>query len=108
MPEVLVKFDEPIRDADGAMYFAQAAGRQRDDGLWEGWLEFIGLDESARSICSDRETTQPNRADLEYWAQGLTRVYLQGALARAGSCAEPAQREPAQREPAPRESSRNA
>jgi len=108
MPEVLVKFDEPMRDADGAMYFAQAAGQQRDDGLWEGWLEFIGLDESARSICSDRETTQPNRADLEYWAQGLSRVYLQGALARAGSCAEPAQREPAQREPAPRESSRNA
>ena len=108
MPEVLVKFDEPMRDADGAMYFAQAAGQQRDDGLWEGWLEFMGLDESARSICSDRETTQPNRADLEYWAQGLTRVYLQGALARAGSCAEPAQRESAQREPAARESSRNA
>jgi hypothetical protein len=108
MPEVLVKFDEPMSDPGGAMYFAQAAARQREDGLWEGWLEFIGLDESARSICSDRETTQPNRADLEYWAQGLTRVYLQGALARAGSCAEPAQRESIQSEPTPRESSRNA
>jgi hypothetical protein len=83
MPELLVKFDEPIIDAAGAMYFAQAVGTKRDDGLWEGWLEFIGADENARSICSDRETTQPNRADLEYWAQGLSRVYLQGALARA-------------------------
>ena len=102
MPEVLVKFDESMSDPDGAMYFAQAAGRQREDGLWEGWIEFIGLDESARSICSDRETTQPNRADLEYWAQGLSRVYLQGALARAGSCAEPVQREQAPRESSPR------
>jgi hypothetical protein len=103
MTEVLVRFDEAMSDSDGAMYFAQVAGRQREDGLWEGWLEFIGMNESARSICSDRETTQPNRADLEYWAQGLSRVYLQGALARAGSCAEPVQGAPA-----PRESSRNA
>ena len=103
MPEVLVLFDEPMSDSDGAMYYAQAAGRQREDGLWEGWVEFIGMSERARSICSDRETTQPNRADLEYWAQGLSRVYLQGALARAGSCAKPVQGAPA-----PRESSRNA
>jgi hypothetical protein len=103
MQEVLVKFDEPMSDPDGAWYFAQVAGRQREDGLWEGWLEFIGMNEGARSICSDRETTQPNRTGLEYWAQGLTRVYLQGALARAESCAEPVQRKPA-----PRESSRNA
>ena len=97
MPEVLVQFDEPMSDSDGAMYYAQAAGRQREDGLWEGWLEFIGMSENARSICSDRETTQPNRADLEYWAQGLSRVYLQGALARAGSCAERVPREQASR-----------
>jgi hypothetical protein len=103
MKETLVKFDELMIDQDGAMYFAQVAGRQRKDGLWEGWLEFTRVNEGARPICSDRETTQPNRADLEYWAQGLTRVYLQGALARAGSCVEPVQREQA-----PRENSRHA
>jgi hypothetical protein len=103
MSEVLVKFDEPMRDPSGAMFFAQAAEVEREDGLWEGWLEFIGVNDGAGSICSDRETTQPNRADLEYWAQGLTRVYLRGALARAESCAEPVQREQA-----PRESSRSA
>jgi hypothetical protein len=35
MPVLMVKFDEAISDAAGAMYFAQAAGRQREDGLWD-------------------------------------------------------------------------
>jgi hypothetical protein len=83
MPVILVEFDEAISDPAGAMYFAQAAGRQREDGLWEGWLEFIPERESGRPLSSERETTQPKRSDLEYWAQGLTRVYLQGALVRA-------------------------
>jgi hypothetical protein len=30
-----------------------------------------------------RETEQPNREDLAYWATGLTQVYLEGALTRA-------------------------
>jgi hypothetical protein len=51
--------------------------------LWEGWVEFEPLDASGPTISSARETTQPNRTDLEYWAQGLSRVYLQGSLARA-------------------------
>src|SRR5712671_3789096 len=102
MSDILVKFDEPITDASGARFLAQALGRKREDGLWEGWLEFLATEEDVPAIDSGRETTQPNRADLEYWAQGLTLAYLQGALARAGSCAEPVTREPR-----PRESSRN-
>ena len=84
MREVLVKFDEPIMNQHGDMYFAEAIGRQRaDDGLWEGWLEFSAIDESRDPIFTERETTQPNRREVEYWAQGLSLVYLQGALARA-------------------------
>ncbi|HEU4747329.1 MAG TPA: hypothetical protein VFS56_02425 [Gemmatimonadaceae bacterium] len=83
MSELLVKFDEPIAGPDGSKYFAQAAGKETDGGLWEGWLEFLPVDESAEAVRSDRETTQPNRKTLDYWAQGLTVVYLQGALARA-------------------------
>src|SRR5436190_23626307 len=83
MSETLVKFDEPIIGLGRARYIAQAVGRERDDGLWEGWLEFIPVDDNAPPIPSGRETTQPKRTDLEYWAQGLTRVYLQGALSRA-------------------------
>jgi len=70
MPVLLVKYDEAITDPAGSRYFAQATGRKREDGLWEGWV-------------SGRETTQPNRKNLDYWAQGLSKVYLQGALARA-------------------------
>ena len=83
MSEILVKFDEPISTPDGRKFFAQAAGKETDAGLWEGWLEFLPADDSAESVCSERETTQPNRKNVEYWAQGLTRVYLEGALNRA-------------------------
>jgi len=84
MSEILVKFDEPIMNPRGEMYFAEAVGRQREeDGLWEDWLEFEALDRETGSVSSLRETTQPNRRDLEYWAQGLSMFYLQGALARA-------------------------
>jgi hypothetical protein len=88
MSEILVKFDEPIMNVHGRMYFAEAVGKKREDGLWEGWLDFEPVGESRPSISSERETTQPNRTDLEYWAQGLSRVYLQGALARAEGVSE--------------------
>lgn len=83
MSETLVKFDEAISDSTGARYFVEAMGRQREDGLWEGYLEFFPVNERGERIISDRETTQPNRKAVDYWAQGLTRVYLSGALDRA-------------------------
>ena len=83
MSEILVKFDEPIARADGAPYFAQAMTRKRDDNLWEGWLMFSPANGGGEPVCSGRETTQPNRNAVMYWAQGLTRVYLMGALERA-------------------------
>ena len=71
----------PLALLDGRVFTAQACGRERQDGLWEGWLEFVPHDGSA-VLRSQRETTQPNLADLEYWASGLTPIYLQGALER--------------------------
>ena len=53
-----------------------------DDGRWEGWIEFTDV-ETGAVIRSARETTQPSRDDAMYWATGLTRVYLEGALDRA-------------------------
>jgi hypothetical protein len=98
MTEILVKFDEPITGPRGDRYFAQALGRERDDGLWEGWLEFIPVDEAGAPIPSGRETTQPNLTDVKYWAQGLTRVYLQGALTRAVLPTQAIERDRAERE----------
>ncbi|MDP9203339.1 MAG: hypothetical protein M3P26_15610 [Gemmatimonadota bacterium] len=87
MAEILVKFDEPIATPRGGSYFAQAAGREVDEGLWEGWIEFLPVAEEGNVLESGRETTQPNRANLEYWTRGLSKVYLEGALARAISLA---------------------
>jgi len=82
MAEVLVSFDEPIRDAIGT-YRAQAVGRFADDRMWEGWLEFIPLDGGGDVLVGSVESRQPEREHLEYWATGLTPVFLEGALQRA-------------------------
>jgi hypothetical protein len=81
MAEVLVEFDAAFLGSDGANYAPRACTRLGDDGLWEGWLEFNDLDTGA-VVRSGRETTQPTRDDVMYWATGLTRVYLEGALER--------------------------
>ncbi|MGH9172878.1 MAG: hypothetical protein ACRD1H_00905, partial [Vicinamibacterales bacterium] len=49
--------------------------------LWEGWIEFASAD-GTDIRRTRRETTQPNREALEYWATGLSGTYLEGALAR--------------------------
>jgi hypothetical protein len=82
MAQTIAQFDAPVADTTGTHYRARACGREREDGLWEGWLEFESLD-TGETIRTIRETTQPNLTDLNYWATGLTPVYLEGALARA-------------------------
>ena len=82
MAEVFVEFAEPVVTKGGAAYIARACGSEADNGHWQGWLEFIPVDGST-PLRSGRETTQPNRQDTEYWATGLTPVYLEGALDRA-------------------------
>lgn len=81
-PEVLVRFTAPTRSATGDRYWCRAVGWKAEDGLWDGWLEF-GKDADEEIVRTERETTQPNRFDLMYWAEGLSDVYLEGALARA-------------------------
>jgi hypothetical protein len=80
---ILVEFDESIEGDDGRRYRARVLGAETTLGHWEGWLEFTALEDEATILSSGRETTQPNYTDLGYWATGLTRVYLQGALRRA-------------------------
>ena len=81
MAEVFVRFTDTVRSADGRDYTAQACGGVADDGLWEGWIEFA--DVGGPQMRTPRETEQPNRAALLYWAQGLSAAYLEGALRRA-------------------------
>jgi hypothetical protein len=105
MAEVLVEFDAVFRGSDGGRYAPRACARVAEDGRWEGWIEFSDLDTGA-VVRSQRETTQPSRADTMYWATGLTRVYLEGALDRALAPARrisplPVEVEPAFDGPAP-------
>jgi hypothetical protein len=80
MAEVLVRYVAEVVGPGGVRYIPQACGGIADDGLWEGWIEFIG---GGSAIRTGRETEQPNRDALMYWAQGLTGTYLEGALSRA-------------------------
>lgn len=68
---------------DQITYGVRICGDERPDGTWEGWLEFHPADPHQPALRTDQETSQPNRAAVEYWAGGLQPVYLEGALARA-------------------------
>jgi hypothetical protein len=82
MTEVLIEYDTVLSADDGSRWIAQACGRPGAT-MWEGWVEFVPLDAGSRPQRSRRETTQPSRESLMYWATGLTPVYLKGALDRA-------------------------
>ena len=67
----------------GTVYAARVMGaRREDDGMWEGWIEFVPSDGTA-ALSTARETVQSNLQALRYWATGLEPTYLDGALARA-------------------------
>src|SRR5688572_26893822 len=76
------EFVEAVRAPDLTLYVARVYGLPRDDGTWEGWLEFSDP-KSGVLLRTDRETTQSNFEHLSYWATGLEATYLDGALLRA-------------------------
>ncbi len=80
--ETLVQLTSEVRSPEGTRYLARACGGPMPDGSWQGWIEFVPIDAGV-PVRTPRETTQPNRTDTQYWATGLTPVYLEGALARA-------------------------
>jgi hypothetical protein len=82
MAELIQTYAQTLRDSRGAEYAAHAYGEAREGGSWEGWLEFVPAAGGA-ALRTGRETTQPDRDALAYWASGLEPVYLEGALARA-------------------------
>ena len=81
MTEMIQQYVEKIASPGGTSYGVFAYGAPRADGKWEGWLEFRSAD--GRVLRTARETTQPNREALAYWASGLEPLYLEGAFARA-------------------------
>ena len=61
-------------------YKVSVEGLPRPDGTWAGRVVFAA---GAERRITGQETTQPNRDAVEYWATGLEKVYLEGALKRA-------------------------
>lgn len=80
-PVLIHTFTQPVRTTTGQVYTVAAYGQQRSDGMWIGWLAFTPSEGAI--LRTDRETTQPSRDDLAYWASGLEPVYLEGAFSRA-------------------------
>ena len=76
------RFTDPLEDDEGRGYRVEAHGHLAETGLWEGWLEFVGLGRTV-TLTTAVETRQPDERALRYWALGLERRYLEGALARA-------------------------
>jgi hypothetical protein len=83
MTDVLVEFDTILRDERGGRWIPRACARVADDGLWEGLIEFLPTTSSAEPVRTGRETEQHDRGGVLYWAEGLTQIYLEGALNRA-------------------------
>lgn len=84
MADLIHTFETQIRNpAASATYEARAMGESRADGTWAGWLEFHPITGRGPVLRTERETTQPDRTALDYWAGGLEAVYLQGAFTRA-------------------------
>ena len=95
MSEVLMEYDPIVSESDGGQWKPRACGRRGEGHMWEGWIEFVPLNRASSPVRSRRESTQPSRESLVYWATGLTPIYLKGALERARF--EPAPQPPQRR-----------
>ena len=82
MNDLVRSYAEVVRDPEGRGYAASVHALERVDGLWETWLEFQGLGRDV-TLRTNRESEQPNRRAVLYWASGLQPSYLDGALLRA-------------------------
>ncbi|HEX5887956.1 MAG TPA: hypothetical protein VFY61_04600 [Pyrinomonadaceae bacterium] len=83
MAELLQEYTTEVIAANGTAYTVRSYGEERADGTWTGWLEFEPVDSTMPSLRTGQETSQPNRAAVEYWATGLEPLYFEGAFERA-------------------------
>jgi hypothetical protein len=83
MAEVIQQYTPQFQDESGVIYAVVACGEPTIGGTWEGWLEFHPVDGTRPILRTGRETTQPDRRALEYWASGLEPLYFEGAFERA-------------------------
>jgi hypothetical protein len=83
MADLVHEHSVTIQTPKGATYTARTYAEPQRDGTWQGWIEFRPLDGRGGTLRTDRETTQPTREAVAYWASGLQPVYFEGAFERA-------------------------
>ena len=83
MAELILEHPTAVRTPDGERFIARIYAIERADRTWEAWLEFTPLARTKPVLVTERETSQPNRGAVVYWADGLEAVYLEGAFTRA-------------------------
>ena len=83
MAELILEHSTHVRSAQGTIFITRSYGEERPDGTWVGWIEFTPADGNGPTLRTDRETSQPNKVTLDYWATGLEPIYFEGAFARA-------------------------
>ncbi len=66
---------------EGRQYLAAAYADRQAGGRWEAWLVFFPV-RAGPALAGDRETTQGTLGDIDRWADGVSAVYLEGALRR--------------------------
>ena len=79
----VLQYAGTLVDPYGQRYVARVYAARRPDGHWDGWFVFFPLD-GGRPLATDTETTQSSLGAVRYWATGITTLYLDGALERAG------------------------
>src|SRR2546430_3740664 len=68
--------------AGDTTYVVWICAEERTERTWSAWIEFHPTDISQPILRTEQESSQPNLAATEYWADGLEPIYLEGALAR--------------------------
>lgn len=89
MSDVVREFEQVFLDG-GTRYRARVVAAPHKGTTWQGWIEFIPVSGGGKPCKTDRETVQPDRAAVVYWAEGLEPLYLDGAFERACRGAKPA------------------
>ena len=80
--ELIRRHEDQVKDKSGHVYDVLIYG-ENVGTTWEGWIDFVPVSAALPSRRTGRETTQPDRSALEYWATGLEPLYLAGAFERA-------------------------
>jgi hypothetical protein len=101
MAELVTRIaDAVVKPSSGPKYDVYVRAAAREDGLWEGRLEFTPHD-GTETLSTGVETTQPSSEAITYWATGLGVAFLEGAFVRAAEQRNGRQEAPAVAAPLP-------